>query len=453
MKVFFSLCIIFLTLPGIYGQDANDDAAVNTIEASRLATIQYGTETEIAALIQALKNENADYLDNELMELVQNTRNRNILSGVFSFFGDRNKGGLEDRAIRAVEEWDEETGETVLSALDYLGKVKAGTALEPLKKLLETEDRRFVNAAIRAIGRAASGDEKNADDAALYLIDYYAGVDSGSDNQREIVSALGSSLSKEAVPFLAELAQNNEERPVLRMAALDALGKIGDDKGRAAVVAAVSDKDPNVRSSAVAALAPFTGEDVDTAILEAFRDSYYRTRLAAAKAARDRRMAGAVPYLKYRAERDDVPNVKDESLRALGAIGGADVIKILDGFFSEKKNSDRVRILAAEMLVTNESDAYIDKVIRELDDAKAKNQTALYNGFLKVIGEAKSPRLEAITRRFFTAGGAIEKSYAMDMAANNDFKNMSEELKKLKEDKNSGLSRKAARTLEKLGIE
>ncbi|MDR1106111.1 MAG: HEAT repeat domain-containing protein, partial [Treponema sp.] len=424
--------------------------AENTVEASRYATIRYGTETEIASLIQALKNENADYLDDELVELVQNTRNRSILSGVFSFFAGRQKTGLEDRAVRALEEWDEESGETVLTAIDYLGRIQAPAAIKPLKAILDSEERRFMNAAFRALGRASAADSESAGDAALYLIDYYTARDPGDENRREIIAALGEGGSEKAVEFLAGIAGNSEERMPLRIAALDSLGKIGDQAGVEAVTAAINDGDPNVRASAVAALGPFSGEEVDRAILEAFRDSYYRTRIAAAEASRVRKFEAAVPYLRFRAERDDVPAVKDAALRALGAIGNGECTSILEKFFSDRGGPDRIRILSAEMLMKNEPAAFAAALIAELDEAKRKNQTALYNGFLKVIGEARAPGLEEITRRFFASGGVVEKIYALDMAANNGLRSLIPEVEAMKSDKNTGIARKAARTLEVL---
>jgi HEAT repeat protein len=470
-KYFFLSCMIFYMAMAVFSQengagneaDKPDTEAAstasadrtfeeNSVEAARYSTIRYGTETEIAALIQSLKNENADYLDDELMALIDNTRNQNILTGVFSFFGARNKSGLEDRAIRAVEEWDEEAGETVQTAMDYLGKVKSERAIEPLKAILDQEERRFMNTAFRALGQASGVSREAGDSAAEFLVDYYTNRDPGDENRREIITALGNTASSKAVPFLAETAGNNEERTVLRIAALDSLGKIGNEGGMEAVIASVSDKDPNVRSAAVAALGPFSGEAVDNAILDAFRDSYYRTRIAAARASRDRKFEKAIPYLRFRAERDDVATVKDEAIRALGAIGGSECVSILNTLFSERKNSDQIRIVSAEMLMKNTPDSSVDKLIVELDEAKRKNQTPLYNGFLKVIGESKTPKLEDITRRFLSLGGIIEKSYGLDMTMNNDFRGLSAEVTALKNDKNVSLARKAARTMEALGI-
>jgi HEAT repeat protein len=424
-------------------------------ENARLATIRYGTETEIASLIQSLRNEGADYLDDELAALVENTRNRNILRGVFAFFGERNKRGLEDRAIRAIEERDEETSDTILAAVDYLGKVKAENtaekAAEALKGLISLGERRFMNAAFLALGRVCGTNKALADETAGYLIAYYQDREPPDEYRRDIISAVGETGSSEGVEFLSGIAANDEERMALRVAALEGLSKIGDKNGLDAIISAVSDGDPNIRSSAVAALGPFEGNGVDKAILEAFRDSYYRTRIGAAQAARKRGLEEAVPYLEVRIERDEVPAVKDESIRALGAIGSGKAIEILEKFFNDRKYSDRIRILAGNMLMDNDPDKYADKLILELDNAKAASQTALYNGLLKVAGESKTGKLKPVTRRFLESGGVTEKSYALDMAVNNNFRDFSREIRALTEDKNASLARKAKAALEKLG--
>ena len=441
--------IVFFVFP-IYAQQ--------DIEASRMAVIKYGTETEIAALVQTLRSEKADYLDDELIALADNTRNQRILSGLFSFFGEREKSGLEQRAMRVVTERDDEANETVFSAVDYLGKLKIPEAVPILMELLDSRERRFMNVAFRAVGSASSSDKTKADETAKFLVDFYTNRDPGDDNRRDVISSIGLTGSTIGIPLLTEIAGNNDERITLRIAALDALSKIGDDEGLAAIIGCVSVADPNVRSAAVAALGPFSGEAVDNAILEAFRDSYYRTRIAACQASRQRKLAAAVPFLKFRAERDEVANVKDEAIRALGAIANEEAMEALESFFKERKNSDRVRLAAGEMLMKNEADKFLSRIIIELDEAKLKNQTALYNGFLKITGETKITGeaegvLIGITRRFLQSGGVIEKLYGLDMAANNGLSSLSEEIKALLKERNESIARRARITAEKLGIE
>jgi HEAT repeat protein len=426
-------------------------------DTSRLDTIKYGTETEIAALIQTLRSENTDDLDDELIKIVQTSGNVKILTGVFGFFGDREKSGLETRAIKALSQREDEANETILSAMDYLGKLKSTDAVPVIMEILETEEKRFLSAGFHAIGNASSGDKKLADETAEFLVDFYNDREPGSENRSVIINAIGATGSKTGVSFLAEIAVNTDERIPLRIAALGALSKIGDPDGLEAVLTCVNTNDPNVRSAAVGALGPFTNSQAESAILDAFRDSYYRTRIAAAQASRDRKLVAAVPFLKFRAERDDVPNVKEEAIRALGAIANAEAIEVLEGLFSERKNTERVRILAADMLVKNTGGKYFSKLIIELDEAKKRNQTNLYNGFLKVVGETVTENdkseIEGIARRFMSLGGIMEKLYGLDMALNNKLIGLKEEIITLSKDKNESISKKAKRTAESLGIE
>jgi hypothetical protein len=105
------------------------------------------------------------------------------------------------------------------------------------------------------------------------------------------------------------------------------------------------------------------------------------------------------------------------------------------------------------MLMQIDPGKILDNFIKELDEAKQKNQAALYNGLLKIIGGTKGPGLEAITLRLMQDKGVVERSYSLDLAANNYLTGLSEEIKHITTDKNETLAAKARRTLEKLGIQ
>jgi HEAT repeat protein len=442
------LILVFISFP-LFAQQ--------NIEESRRDIIQFGTETEIAGLIQTLRTENVDFLDDELITLVQSSRNQRILTGVFGFFGEREKSGLEERAMRAITERDEETNETILSAMEYLGRVRSAEAVPVIKDLLDTEERRFLSVGFRAIGQASSGNRQVADETAEFLVDFYTYREPAANDRSVIINAIGATRSSLGVPMLVEIATNTDERIPLRMAALNALSSIGDESGLEAILTCVSTNDPNVRSAAVGALGPFSGGEVDSAILDAFRDSFYRTRIAAAQASRDRKLESAVPFLRFRAERDDVPNVRDESIRALGAIANEQAVEVLLSLFSERRNSDRVRILAADMLMKSTGGRDFGQLMVELEEAKVKNQTALYNGFLRVVGETvidgNNSNIEGLARRFMQNGTVIERLYGLDMALNNNLKSLNEEIITLARDRNESIARKARRIAESLEIE
>jgi len=267
----------------------------------------------------------------------------------FNFFGERERTGLEERAIYAVEERFDEHSETVLAAIDYLGRIGATEAIPVLREVAESEERRFLTNTIRALGRiggAASG--RVADDMAEYLVEFYEDRDLDSGPQREIILALGTNGSAAAVEFLSAIADNSESGQFLRIASLESLSQIGNPRGLDAVLASVSAGEPHVRAAAVQALGPFSGSAVDAAILDAFRDSHERTRIAAAHASRDRRLVAAVPYLRFRATRDESQAVREHSIRALGAIDNSESMQVIEELFIERRNSARVRTTSGD---------------------------------------------------------------------------------------------------------
>ncbi len=82
-----------------------------------------------------------------------------------------------------------------------------------------------------------------------------------------------------AVGRLVEVAGSHGD-PLVREAAVAALGSLGDPGGLEAVLAACRDK-PTIRRRAVLALAAFEGEEVDTALRAALEDRDWQTRQAA----------------------------------------------------------------------------------------------------------------------------------------------------------------------------
>jgi HEAT repeat protein len=100
----------------------------------------------------------------------------------------------------------------------------------------------------------------------------------------EVVAAEGEEQAAEGdraavVERLATLVHDHGD-PLVREAAVAALGSIGDRAGLEAILAATSDK-PAVRRRAVLALAPFEGAEVDAALTRALSDRDWQVRQAA----------------------------------------------------------------------------------------------------------------------------------------------------------------------------
>jgi HEAT repeat protein len=97
--------------------------------------------------------------------------------------------------------------------------------------------------------------------------------------------ALGERHCLAGVPDLVEVARHHQDARC-RESAVAALGALGDERGRAAVLDALEDKAP-VRRRAVVALANFEGPDIDAALARAGEDRDWQVRAAADQLTRD----------------------------------------------------------------------------------------------------------------------------------------------------------------------
>lgn len=164
----------------------------------------------------------------------------------------------EDPTVRA----------TAIGALERLGVLEAGdleTALADPSPLVR---RRAIEAAA-----ARPGDEPPS------LLGSLADADSNIVEVAAWASGERQPPEKGAVARLAALVVDHEDA-LVREAAVAALGAIGHEGGRAAILVALADK-ATVRRRAVLALAPFEGPDVDAALAAAREDRDWQVRQAA----------------------------------------------------------------------------------------------------------------------------------------------------------------------------
>lgn len=97
--------------------------------------------------------------------------------------------------------------------------------------------------------------------------------------------ALGEHLTARAVERLIDVATHHDDARC-RESAIAALGAIGDDRARPAILGALDDR-PAVRRRAIVALANFEGPDIDAALTRAAQDRDWQVRAAVDQLGRD----------------------------------------------------------------------------------------------------------------------------------------------------------------------
>ncbi len=99
------------------------------------------------------------------------------------------------------------------------------------------------------------------------------------------IFAIAEHLYGDAVERLSHLAIAHDD-PRCRETAVAALGALGDERGRNAVLAALDDK-PAIRRRAIVALSNFEGPDIDAALARASEDRDWQVRAAVDQLTKD----------------------------------------------------------------------------------------------------------------------------------------------------------------------
>jgi HEAT repeat protein len=173
-----------------------------------------------------------------------------------------------DRARAGLTDEDGRVRATALGALERLGQLEPGDLEAALADPDAAVRRRAVEACAARPGDQPPSllDVLSADDPALVEVAAWA---SGERQPPE----------PGVVAVLAGLVQDHPDA-LVREAAVAALGSIGHQDGRAAILGALGDK-ATVRRRAVLALAPFEGADVEAALAAAREDRDWQVRQAA----------------------------------------------------------------------------------------------------------------------------------------------------------------------------
>jgi HEAT repeat protein len=147
------------------------------------------------------------------------------------------------------------------------------------KRAFNDDDVDVRREALNQVAHAKVEDQSVVDAVVACLVDADALVVDGA------LFALGEHLYAGAVDEMCVIATSHEDARC-RESAIAALGAIGDDRARPAILAALSDKPP-VRRRAIVALSNFEGPDIDEALALASEDRDWQVRAAVNQLGRD----------------------------------------------------------------------------------------------------------------------------------------------------------------------
>ena len=359
----------------------------------RRDVIRYGIESELLELVTALQNEKEDSLNQDLVALLAETRSPRLREAILKFFSAREWPGAVADAVSLLDGRDQEPVPPVAAALAYLSAIKAREGVSRAREIVEARESKFLSQAIRLLGRAGGDPESDL------LLSLYTSEETSDALRQDVIQALGELGSKSVVESLIKTLDDTGEKKATRMFAAEALGKIKDARAVSSLVRAANGDDPQVRGAAVSALGAFPGPEAEAAVVQALRDSLPTVRLAAVKASALRSIRDAEPFIRFRARNDPDRKVKDESIRALGTLGGRDNFQFLRDLLQDTKADSASRAMAFTVLLERDTDGSRGDLDRALAAETVSKDTSLLKAFQRALvqstDKAAAPLVEA----------------------------------------------------------
>lgn len=405
-------------------------------------TLSFGIDSQVLDLLKTLSGQPIAALNPDVKRLFEQSANPEVQIAALDYLRSVRDWTAQKGAIDLLRQYQQggNLGERiVVSAVRYLRDSKDGAANPLFVKLTDDPNSAIAQAAIDALGK--SGDHSYAPKliADLLSSDFPSGL------KPDLLLALGELRAEDAVAPLITIAKNPDEQTTMREYACYALGRIGNPDSLPTIIEVYRSKNDYLRAYAVSALSGFSGPRVDSLLIEALKDDFWRVRENAAQSLGKRKVAQAVPILEYKAKYDPTANVRLAAVTALGKIGGMGAIGYLRTLFANDNVDPSLRETALDSLVASDLAGSIATIQKVISSLWARQPDSPFLDFVcKQLSEAKSPILQSIFLKFLDGPTLNIKIYGIRGIMNNGFTGLRSSIVPLSTDKNAQAVRETA---------
>lgn len=381
-------CILFLCISSLFAQEMSEIPAakrprpVDKEKAAAAAekdeskddeenfrnTIRYGIPSEISDLLDDLIKKEDPRFTEEIYDLFESTKSSAIKERVLKYFTKIEDPCVEDFAVEILIDPYDQKNDLVKACFSYVGAVKTKEAVQPVLKLLESENENYFNDALSTIGEIGGPSE------AVYITELLDRDDLTEAQRQALMRTCGKIHAVETWDKLVEILHDKEENTFIRMYAAEALGLMKVEKSVPELVEAYDENDANLRQYVIKGLSNFPDVvEAKATILQAVRDEHWKVRQESIKSVKELKLEEAVPFLIYRAKNDSENVIKNESYSTLAALNTKEGNDFLIEQVSSKKTGDATKKKVVEVLLKENHAGH--KEIIELADKIADDDT------------------------------------------------------------------------------
>ncbi|AEJ61409.1 PBS lyase HEAT domain protein repeat-containing protein [Spirochaeta thermophila DSM 6578] len=411
-----SLYLIFLLLPlSAAGQQQGGSETTSIVE-ERKQVLLYGIETEVIDVLDRIKTEPDPSYIEPLKALYGQTTSKKLKTAVLAYFSEN---GLPDLVPEAKETLD-----AYEDAFDTFGGAFLGDVLEYLKEVSPRDCEEVLATSFDALFSLNDEGLKTtlvriAGDLQLSRhlerIRSIAEDDTASERIRmEALKTLGKMKDPGALETLRDVFDAEEKG--LKRAACEAIGFLADPSTLPLVLKALQDQtDPYLRATAVRALSRFPDtEEIEVALQDALRDSFWRTRVAACEVLGEKGSRESIPILKYKAEKDPEFQVRQAAVKALSTIGTREAVGFLEALLLNERTSFQLRPVIAKELIDRHFSSVAETIEKTMAQEWEKENSQLLLTICKELSLKSDPGLSSLYERMLGHANFIIQIYGIE---------------------------------------
>ena len=399
---------------------------VRSLVDDRRDILLYGIESEVLDVIQALEEEKDDSLVREAFWVFESSGSPALKRSMLAYFTTVDYRVPEETVIALLQDYEELHESVLLAAVTYLSAGDNPAALETYRIMLDSVSPVVQRSAVQALGT------KGTPDDAVILRGLLEDIDFPVSLKPDIILGLGDLKDPESRTILSKIILDEYEEPTWRRYALISLGKIGFTEDVEIVKQAyLNETDAITRSYAVSALEYFDTPEAEDLLIQSLRDTFWRTRVNAAKALGERRSSAAVDILIYKAGRDPEKNVKVAAVTALGEIGNPRGFDLLRELYSNELSNIEVRSAAFDALASRDLEQSIPAFEKVIAFHWDKQGSKVLEFTAKRLSSAESTVLRDIFLRFMSHPEMNIVIHGIRGAKRNGFSSLSERIEEL----------------------
>ncbi len=451
-KLSIAVVTIFLcaSLPAYTQTDATEETGVvrSSLDEWR-DTLRYGINSEIVELLPTLTENGEEELAPDVVSLFNTSNDEGVLEHAARFLQAVASPAGHDRALSIIDTHQDWNDDVLMALLSYLRETGADIPEEyrpSIEQLIRTGSIGPATAAVRFYASAGVSSEE--------LIRLYREPDVHDDVRGRILIELGLRGDPDVFDFVSEIIQEDEEATTtLERYAIDTLGKLGDPRALPIITRQFRSNDAMTRAYAASALANFDTPEAREAIQAALRDEFWRVRISALEAIREKSVTDALPAVLYKVRRDPEERVRIEAVRTTAALDQREGWEELRRLVKNDGTSFNVRTAIIEQLLTGAPRGATETIRELIDKEWEKENSRILDAIGRVVSRTTRDDLQGIVERLLYHPNFIIRIYAIRAVGNNGITSLKDTvLEQSREGNHPAVRAAALRSLEQLGI-